>query len=401
MRIDVVSIFPEYLAALDLSLVGKARKSGLLDIRVHDLRDWTHDRHRTVDDTPYGGGAGMVMKPEPWGEALDTIAPPSESPQPRLLVPSPAGRPFTQELASELAAEPWLVFGCGRYEGIDARVAEYAAGRMQVDELSIGDYVLNGGEVAVLVVVEAVARLLPGVIGNPGSLTEESHTAGLLEYPVYTKPASWRGYDVPEVLLSGNHAAMEAWRRDESLRRTRERRPDLVSFSAALGSDLAAAVGESVIVRAAEPADVGELFTLQRACWVAEAQDNDALDIPPLVEDLDEVRRSLARWTSLVVRAGDRLIGSVRGRLLDDGQRPVRTWEIGRLMVAPDLKGRGLGRWLLEQAEAMAPEQAERFELNTGASSAANIRRYRGAGYRPAYDGVEAIPGTVRLVRDR
>ena len=401
MRIDVVSIFPEYLAALDLSLVGKARKSGLLDIRVHDLRDWTHDRHRTVDDTPYGGGAGMVMKPEPWGEALDSIAPPSESAQPRLLLPSPAGRPFTQELASELAAEPWLVFACGRYEGIDARVAEYAAGRMRVDEVSIGDYVLNGGEVAVLVVVEAVARLLPGVIGNPGSLTEESHTDGLLEYPVYTKPASWRGYDVPKVLLSGNHAAMEAWRRDESLRRTRERRPDLVSFAAALDSDLVAALGESVIVRAAGPADAGELFTLQRACWVAEAQDNDALDIPPLVEDLQEVRRSLARWTTLVVRAGDRLIGSVRGRLLDDGQRPVRTWEIGRLMVAPDLTGRGLGRWLLEQAEAMAPAQAKRFELNTGVLSAANIRRYRRAGYRPAHDGVEALPGTIRLLKDR
>ena len=401
MRIDVVSIFPEYLAALDLSLVGKARKSGLLDIRVHDLRDWTHDRHRTVDDTPYGGGAGMVMKPEPWGEALDSIAPPWESPQPRLLLPSPAGRPFTQELASELAAEPWLVFACGRYEGIDARVAEYAAGRMRVDEVSIGDYVLNGGEVAVLVVVEAVARLLPGVIGNPGSLTEESHTDGLLEYPVYTKPASWRGYDVPEVLLSGNHAAMEAWRREESLRRTRDRRPDLVSFAAALGSDLVSAVGESVIVRAAEPADAGELLTLQRACWVAEAQDNDALDIPPLVEDLDEVRRSLARWTTLVVRAGDRLIGSVRGRLLDDGQRPVRTWEIGRLMVAPDLTGRGLGRWLLEQAEVMAPAQAKRFELNTGVASLANIRRYRRAGYRPAHDGVEALPGTVRLLKDR
>ncbi|HYU85811.1 MAG TPA: tRNA (guanosine(37)-N1)-methyltransferase TrmD, partial [Kribbellaceae bacterium] len=151
MRVDVVSIFPQYLAALDLSLVGKARTSGLLDIRVHDLRDWTHDRHRTVDDTPYGGGAGMVMKPEPWGEALDEIAPPGGSAQPRLLVPSPAGRPFTQRVAEELAAEPWLVFACGRYEGIDARVAEYAGERMRVDELSIGDYVLNGGEVAVLV----------------------------------------------------------------------------------------------------------------------------------------------------------------------------------------------------------------------------------------------------------
>jgi tRNA (guanine37-N1)-methyltransferase len=400
MRIDVVSIFPEYLAALDVSLVGKARRSGLLDVRVHDLRDWTHDRHRTVDDTPYGGGAGMVMKPEPWGEALDAIAPPGGQ-QPRLLVPSPAGRPFTQELAEELSAEPWLMFACGRYEGIDARVAGHAAERMRVDEMSIGDYVLNGGEVAVLVVVEAVARLLPGVIGNPGSLTEESHTDGLLEYPVYTKPVSWRGYDVPEVLLSGNHAAIEAWRHEQSVRRTRQRRPDLVDFAAGLGADLAVRIGHGLVVRAAVPADAGELLTLQRACWVAEAQANDALTIPPLVETLDDVRRSLGVWTTIVVRAGDRLVGSVRGLLLGETDRPARTWEIGRLMVAPDLQGRGLGRWLLSAAESMADTAAERFELVTGARSTGNIKRYRRAGYRLAADGIEPLPGTVRLVKDR
>lgn len=401
MRIDAVSIFPEYLAALDLSLVGKARKSGLLDIRVHDLRDWTHDRHRTVDDTPYGGGAGMVMKPEPWGEALDAIAPVSGSSQPRLIVPSPAGRRFTQGLAEELAGEPWLVFACGRYEGIDARVADDAAGRMRVDEVSIGDYVLNGGEVAVLVMVEAVARLLPGVIGNPESLDEESHTGGLLEYPVFTKPASWRGHDVPEVLLSGNHASIDAWRHEQSLRRTRERRPDLVDHAAALGPDLAGAIGAAVEVRAAEPADAGELFTLQQACWLAEARDNESWSIPALLEDLNDVRRSFDRWTTLVVRTGDRLIGSVRGMLLDDGERPVRTWEIGRLMVAPDLQGRGLGGWLLARAEQQADDAADRFELVTGALSAGNLRRYKRAGYRPAPDGIEPIPGTVRLVKDR
>ena len=401
MRIDVVSIFPEYLAALDLSLVGKARKTGLLDIRVHDLRDWTHDRHRTVDDTPYGGGAGMVMKPEPWGEVLDTIAPPSAPEQPRLIVPSPAGRRFTQTLAEELAGEPWLVFACGRYEGIDARVAEYAGERMRVDEVSIGDYVLNGGEVAVLVVVEAVARLLPGVIGNPESLDEESHTGGLLEYPVFTKPASWRGYDVPEVLLSGHHASIGSWRHEQSLRRTRTRRPDLVDHTAALGSDLAATIGGAVEVRAAEPADAGELFTLQQACWLAEARDNDTFEVPALLEDLDDVRRSFDRWTTLVVRSGDRLIGSVRGMLLDEGDRPVRTWEIGRLMVAPDLRGRGLGRWLLARVEEVADDAASRFELVTGARSTANQRRYKRAGYRPAPDGIAAIPGTVRLVKDR
>jgi tRNA (guanine37-N1)-methyltransferase len=402
VRIDVVSIFPEYLAALDLSLVGRARQSGLLDIRVHDLRDWTHDRHRTVDDTPYGGGAGMVMKPEPWGEALDAIAPPAAD-QPRLVVPTPSGRPFTQELAYELAAEPWLVFACGRYEGIDARVASYAAERMRVDEVSIGDYVLNGGEVAVLVVVEAVARLLPGVIGNPESLAEESHSGrGLLEYPVFTKPASWHGYDVPGVLLGGNHAAITEWRHEQSLQRTRERRPDLVDLAGSLGDKLPDLVdGERLVARAAVPADAGELFTLQRSCWVTEARLNDAPDIPPLTETLDDVRRWLGEWTTIVVRAGERLVGSVRATLVAEPDRPVPTGEIGRLMVAPDLQGRGLGRWLLAAAESMADNTARRFELNTGERSAANLKRYRKAGYRPAPDGIAGPPGTVRLVKDR
>jgi tRNA (guanine37-N1)-methyltransferase len=229
MRIDVVTIFPDYLTPLDLSLVGKAREAGVLDLRVHDLRDWATDRHRTVDDTPYGGGAGMVMKPDVWGAALDDVIG-SGGQAPRLLVPTPSGRPFTQELAHQFAAEPWLVFACGRYEGIDARLVEDAATRLPVTELSIGDYVLNGGEVAALVVVEAVARLLPGVVGNPESLVEESHGAdGLLEYPVYTKPPTWRGLDVPEVLLSGHHGNVARWRRDQALRRTAERRPDLVA----------------------------------------------------------------------------------------------------------------------------------------------------------------------------
>jgi tRNA (guanine37-N1)-methyltransferase len=227
LRIDIVTIFPDYLAPLRQSLLGRAIERGVLDLRVHDLRRWTHDRHRTVDDTPYGGGAGMVMKPEPWGAALDALAPPG-GPQPRLIVPTPAGRPFTQAAAAELAGEPWLLFGCGRYEGIDQRVAGYAAERMRVDELSIGDYVLAGGEAAVLVIVEAVVRLRPGVLGNPDSLAEESHTAGLLEYPVYTKPASWRGHDVPAVLLSGDHGAIARWRHDQALERTAARRPDLL-----------------------------------------------------------------------------------------------------------------------------------------------------------------------------
>ncbi len=232
MRIDVVTIFPDYLAPLSLSLVGRARDSGLLDVRVHDLRDWTHDRHRTVDDTPYGGGAGMVMRPEPWGEALDALVPAGTGEPPTLVVPTPAGRRFGQADAERLAQQPWLLFACGRYEGIDQRVTDYAGTRMPVEELSIGDYVLAGGEVAALVIVEAVARLLPGFLGNPGSLEVESHgtgdSGGLLEHPVYTKPASWRGLDVPDVLLSGHHGRVSAWRREQQLLRTRARRPDLL-----------------------------------------------------------------------------------------------------------------------------------------------------------------------------
>ena len=226
MRLDVLSIFPEYLAPLDLSLIGKARRDGLLDLRVHDLREFTHDRHRTVDDTPYGGGAGMVMKPQPWSEALDAVAAQADS-RPVLVVPGPGGERFTQAIARELAQRPHLVFACGRYEGIDERVYDYAARDYDVHVLSLGDYVLNGGEVAVLAMVEAIARLLPGVIGNAESLVEESHEDGLLEYPVYTKPADWNGRQVPEILLSGDHGRIAAWRHQQRLERTAARRPDM------------------------------------------------------------------------------------------------------------------------------------------------------------------------------
>ncbi|MBD7994441.1 tRNA (guanosine(37)-N1)-methyltransferase TrmD [Arthrobacter sp. Sa2CUA1] len=236
MRIDVFSIFPEYLAALDLSLIGKARQDGILDVRVQDLRTFTTDRHRTVDDTPYGGGAGMVMKPEPWAEALSTAlsGEPAENAsgrgeRPTLIVPSPAGEVFTQATAYELAEKQQLVFACGRYEGIDERVLEWAGEHFDVRPMSLGDYVLNGGEVAVLAMVEAIGRLVPGVVGNPESLVEESHSDGLLEYPVYTKPSQWRDRPIPDVLLSGNHAKIARFRRDEQLRRTAERRPDLIA----------------------------------------------------------------------------------------------------------------------------------------------------------------------------
>jgi tRNA (guanine37-N1)-methyltransferase len=231
LTLDVVTIFPDYLAPLRQSLLGKAIERGQVDVRVHDLRRWTDDVHRTVDDTPYGGGPGMVMRAEPWGRVLDELAPPQGPAQPRLVVPTPTGRPFTQKIAAELAAEPWLLFACGRYEGIDARVVEYAGQRMPVDEVSLGDYVLAGGEVAVLVIVEAVSRLLPGVLGNDQSALDDSFSAGpagLLEAPAYTRPASWRGLDVPPVLLSGNHAEIARWRAERSRERTAQLRPDLL-----------------------------------------------------------------------------------------------------------------------------------------------------------------------------
>jgi tRNA (guanine37-N1)-methyltransferase len=383
VRVDVVSIFPEYLAPLDLSLAGKAQDSGVLDVHVHDLRDWTHDRHRTVDDTPYGGGAGMVMRPEPWGEALDALAGEATV----LVVPTPSGQPFTQALAEELARVEHLLFACGRYEGIDQRVLDEAATRMTVREISIGDYVLNGGEVAALVVTEAVARLLPGFMGNPDSLAEESHGEdSLLEYPVYTKPASWRGHDVPPVLLSGDHARIAAWRHDQAVRRTADRRPDLLHPS----RTLTVAGIEDAEVRTATPSDAGELLTLQLACWVHEAQANQTLDIPPLREDPADVQAWLETWTTFVVRSGPRLVAAVRGRLEDD------TWRIGRLMVAPDLRGRGLGRWLLGYVESAAPPDARRMSLLTGARSQRNLRMYKKAGYR--FDRVQPDDtGVVRL----
>jgi tRNA (guanine37-N1)-methyltransferase len=238
VRVDIISIFPEYFAPLDVSLVGKARDRGILDIRLHQLRDWTRDIHKTVDDTPYGGGPGMVMKPEIWGEAIDAVVAQGRSEGdvsalPKMIVPTPSGRPFTQEVALDYAKEPWLLFTPARYEGIDSRVmAEYGS-RLRVDEVSIGDYVLAGGEAAVLVIVEAVGRLLPGVLGNACSVADDSFAPGamanLLEGPVYTKPPMWRGHEVPEILLSGHHGKIARWRRDEAFRRTLEKRPELLA----------------------------------------------------------------------------------------------------------------------------------------------------------------------------
>lgn len=256
MRIDVITIFPDYLAPLREALLGKAIDRGRIEVGVHDLRDWTHDVHRSVDDSPYGGGPGMVMKPQVWGEALDEVCAAEEGgPAPRLVVPTPAGRPFTQRTAVRWSAEPRLVFACGRYEGIDQRVIDDAATRMPVEEVSIDDYVLVGGEVAALVMIEAVAWLLPGVLGNPMSAEQDSFSDGLLEGPCYTRPEVWRGRAVPDVLRSGNHAAIARWRRDQALERTYHRRPDLL---AAMPEGTLDAADREHLGRLGEPEHSGE-----------------------------------------------------------------------------------------------------------------------------------------------
>ena len=229
-RFDVITIFPDYLAPLNLSLIGKAKTSGLIEIGIHDLRAQTTDVHGSVDDTPYGGGAGMVMSPEPWGMAIDAVAALAPEEVHELIVLTPAGQKLTQALAEELTKSKHLIFACGRYEGIDVRVSDFYSTQenFKVREISIGDYVLGGGEVATLVIMEAIIRLLPGVIGNPASLNEESHTlisqeGALVEYPNYTKPKEWRGLSVPDVLLSGNHGEIAKWRLEQARIRTKNR----------------------------------------------------------------------------------------------------------------------------------------------------------------------------------
>jgi tRNA (guanine37-N1)-methyltransferase len=225
MKIDVISIFPEYLAPLQLSLLGKAQDAGLVDISVHDLRSFTHDNHNTVDDAPYGGGAGMVMLPQVWGEAIDSVIADGSD----IIILTPAGKKFNQKMASDFSNSTHLIFACGRYEGIDDRVRQhysenqFASRNIRVQEVSIGDYVLGGGEVAAMVMIEAITRLIPGVIGNPESLTEESHNSdGYLEYPNFTKPQEWRGISVPEILLSGNHAEIAKWRSQQADERAKD-----------------------------------------------------------------------------------------------------------------------------------------------------------------------------------
>ncbi|GAB4076808.1 tRNA (guanosine(37)-N1)-methyltransferase TrmD [Nostocoides australiense] len=403
MRIDVVTIFPEYLAPLDLSLIGKARRDDLLDLAIHDLRQFTHDRHNTVDDTPYGGGAGMVMKPQPWAEALTHVGG-LASGAPRLLVPAPSGRRFTQEYARALAEAEWLAFACGRYEGIDERVYTYAADALgwEVVPVSLGDYVLGGGEVAVLAMVEAIARLIPGVVGNEESLVEESHEGGLLEYPVYTKPATWlpqppaaaaaTAYDVPPTLLSGNHKAIADWRHQQRLERTVARRPDLLEAAATVTGL------EDLDGGPATPADIPELIVLTRACWVPEALDAGTVDFPPMTDGPAEHAAALQDWSTWVWRSNGRLVASGRGRRDPDDPS---VWQVGRLMVAPDLAGRGIGRAVLAFIESLAPADVTSYWINTARRAERNQRIYKKAGYRLAPWESKVHPATVDLVKKR
>lgn len=385
MRLDYLTIFPDFFAPLDLSLPGKAAGKGLLEFHVHDLRSYATDKHRRVDDTPYGGGAGMVMKPEPWGAAFDELLTAGTT----VIFTSPSGERFDQRLAEDLSTREHLVFACGRYEGIDQRVIDHARERADVREISLGDYVLNGGEVAALAVTEAVVRLLPGFMGNAESLVEESHgEGGLLEYPVYTKPPEWRGHEVPAVLRSGDHGKVGDWRAEQARRRTAQRRPDLLHPSV---------LDDGTPITRAVRSDAGEILTLQRACWMQEALANDSFDIPALHESLDDVRAWLDEWDTWVVRRAGRLVGAVRGRLegLDH-----TAWDIGRVMVAPDLQGSGMGRVLLDHIQAVAPEQATSYVLFTGAGSERNLRMYQKAGFRMRPD-LAAPGGAVVLTKRR
>lgn len=383
MRIDFVSIFPDYFAPLMLSLPGKAQAAGLLDIQAHDLRNWAHDRHNTVDDTPYGGGAGMVMKPEPWGEAFDALGITEGD---TIIFTTPSGDRFDQTKAAELSTRTRLVFACGRYEGIDQRVIDYAREIAQVEEISLGDYVLNGGEVAALAITEAVVRLIPGFMGNPDSLVEESHSDGLLEYPSFTKPKTWKGREVPEVLLSGNHGAIEEWRSDQARRRTVERRPDLLAKHALADSDI-----EPVL---AQPADAGELLVLTRACFIEDFLADPTLPMPQFRETVEDTLAAMNDWRLWIIREGGRLIGTVRARTEGD------IWHIARVMVAPDIYGRGIGRSLLAFAESQAPADVRTFVLEAAIANERNQRFYKKAGYRPvAADGLP--DGLGRLSKRR
>lgn len=430
MRIDVITIFPEFFSALDISLVGKARERALLEIAVHDLRAWASDKHRTVDDTPAGGGAGMVMKPDVWGLALDDVAA-SAPGQPILAIPTPAGTPLTQAAVENLAeTAEHLVIACGRYEGIDARVAEhYRAQGWTTFEYSLGDYVLNGGEVAALALIEAVGRLIPGMVGNPTSLAEESHVGdGLLEYGVYTRPTSWRGHDIPEVLLSGNHGAIAHWRRAHALTRTAEVRPDIIARAnpekfttedrrtlASLGwlANDRRGVMQAVRYDFAAPADASELAEVAAATFpmacppeITDRQINTFLET-----SLSD--KQFAHWLahgeeSLVItargaggEAGDcaeRILGYALVHLprtghareafssttITSSQAPAETPAyLSKLYVLAEWHGSGLGAALLDQVcQALAERGIDHVLLGTNVGNKRARKFYKKTGFR-------------------
>jgi len=425
-RVDVVSIFPDYLAPLDLSLIGKARASGLVDLRVHDLREQAHDRHRTVDDAPFGGGAGMVMRPDVWERAIEATA--SHRPEDVgdvgdiddralvVLVPTPSGRPLTQAFAQELADELGAgedvraVVACGRYEGIDARLVPALRERpdvRRVVEFSLGDFVLNGGEVAALALLEAVVRLLPGVLGNPESVVEESFShEAVLEYPVFTRPASWDGRDVPSVLLSGDHGAVARWRRAQSLIRTVERRPELVARLDGLdAADLAtlAAVGVvpgrhgrllgPVAVRRAvvgEEALVADLAatTFALACpdptTMADIRAHVAAHLSPRA--FEAHLRSDDDAVLLACDVGDVPLGYAMVRTgPPSGDAPVHDGvgaELSKCYVLPRAQGSGAARALVTAAARHARAAgADHLWLGVNAANAAAIAFYTRSGF--------------------
>ncbi len=433
MRLDLVTIFPAYFHVLDVSLMGRAQEAGLLDVVVHDLRDWTTDRHRTVDDAPYGGGAGMVMRADVWGRALDEVLEvdqgeaegshtegPSAAGTPSsmdanlrrrvLAVPTPAGVPLTQAVAQDLAGADQIVIACGRYEGIDQRVADhYSDQEIEVVEYSIGDYVLNGGEVAALVLVETVARLLDGVLGNPESLAEESHSpSGLLEYPVYTRPRTWRGMDAPEVLLSGDHARIARWRRDRALVRTARRRPDLVDRldpRALDGRDREVLAGAGrllvprradVVLRPARPGEAVDVSALARdtfplACPAGLDQEDiaafmdrnlsveefarmlaDPTDHRILVVEVPGEEPSLIGYTCTILGGPD----GMPAELVRPGRIELGAAYLSKCYVRPEWHGSGVAGALLERAVADVEARARNSQVVLG-TNIANKRAKR------------------------
>lgn len=419
MRIDVLTIFPQFFQVLDLSLMGKAQAKdhshGGVSFGIHDLREWATDRHRTVDDAPYGGGAGMVMRPDVWGKAIDTVIDASPAAGRRVLaIPTPAGEPLQQARVEDLAHADQIIIACGRYEGIDYRVVEeYSAQEtVEVLEYSIGDYVLNGGEVAALALIEAVARLREGFMSNPLSLSEESFSDHLLEYPAYTRPANWRGHEVPKELLGGNHALISQWRRRQSLRRTANRRPDLVKqlpvheLSVQDREDLVRLGWVNVTkqwkpiqIRPAQIADLEPLLALvQRTFPHACPTYLDAETVANHIEKhLD--RDTIADWLTcpdkqvLVAQVGADLVGYTMVENYPAGDypadvpahylQPAPTY-LSKCYVDADYRGTGTAGALLETtvAKASSRSESQQIVLGTNRTNERAIKFYRRHGFK-------------------